>query len=287
MPRFAANLSLLYTELPFLDRFEAAARDGFTAVEFQFPYAFTPQDVAARLRGNGLQLVLFNAPPGGADGAGFDSAWTAGQRGTASVTGAEADFRAGVECALRYADVLECPRIHCMAGLLPEGASADQTSAASSVYESNLRWAAGLAAAAGRDILIEPINTRDIPRFFLNRQQDAHAIVQRVGAPNLKVLFDLYHCQITEGDVTIVGSVASGAEVIAGGSIHVYGTLRGRALAGTMGNASARIFCRKLEAELIAIDGFYKTADDMETELRGKPVQIWLEGETIKAATLG
>ena len=202
MPRFAANLSLLYTELPFLDRFEAAARDGFTAVEFQFPYAFTPQDVAARLRGNGLQLVLFNAPPGGADGAGFDSAWTAGQRGTASVTGAEADFRAGVECALRYADVLECPRIHCMAGLLPEGASADQTSAASSVYESNLRWAAGLAAAAGRDILIEPINTRDIPRFFLNRQQDAHAIVQRVGAPNLKVLFDLYHCQITEGDVT-------------------------------------------------------------------------------------
>ena len=90
-----------------------------------------------------------------------------------------------------------------------------------------------------------------------------------------------------EGDVTIIGSVASGAEVVAGGSIHVYGPLRGRAMAGTTGNAEARIFCRKLEAELIAIDGFYKTADDMETELRGKPVQIWLEGETIKAATLG
>ena len=90
-----------------------------------------------------------------------------------------------------------------------------------------------------------------------------------------------------EGDVTIIGSVASGAEIVAGGSIHVYGPLRGRALAGTTGNASARIFCRKLEAELIAIDGFYKTADDMEAELRGKPVQVWLDGETIKAATLG
>ncbi|MGQ3214696.1 septum site-determining protein MinC [Shinella sp.] len=90
-----------------------------------------------------------------------------------------------------------------------------------------------------------------------------------------------------EGDVTIVGSVASGAEIVAGGSIHVYGPLRGRAMAGTTGNASARIFCRKLEAELIAIDGFYKTADDLEPELRGKPVQIWLDGETIKAATLG
>ena len=90
-----------------------------------------------------------------------------------------------------------------------------------------------------------------------------------------------------EGDVTIIGSVASGAEIVAGGSIHVYGPLRGRALAGTTGNGAARIFCRKLEAELIAIDGFYKTADDMEPELRGKPVQVWLEGETIEAATLG
>ncbi|MFT4159624.1 septum site-determining protein MinC [Shinella sp.] len=90
-----------------------------------------------------------------------------------------------------------------------------------------------------------------------------------------------------EGDVTIIGSVASGAEIVAGGSIHVYGPLRGRALAGSTGNASARIFCRKLEAELIAIDGFYKTADDMEADLRGKPGQVWLEGETIRAATLG
>ena len=90
-----------------------------------------------------------------------------------------------------------------------------------------------------------------------------------------------------EGDVTVIGSVASGAEIVAGGSIHIYGPLRGRAMAGTMGNAAARIFCRKLEAELIAIDGYYKTADDMEPGLRGKAVQIWLDGETIKAETLG
>jgi hydroxypyruvate isomerase len=201
MPRFAANLSMLYPELPFLDRFEAAARDGFSGVEFLFPYAYAPEEIAARLRGNGLQQVLFNAPPGGTDAAGFDTAWAAGQRGTASVVGAEAEFRTGVQWALRYAEALDCPRIHCMAGLLPEAGSADQTSAVSSVYESNLRWAAQQAAAAGRDILIEPINTRDMPRFFLNRQAQAHAVVQAIGAPNLKVQFDLYHCQIMEGDV--------------------------------------------------------------------------------------
>lgn len=201
MPRFAANLSMLYTELPFLDRFEAAARDGFQGVEFLFPYAFAPEEIAARLRGHGLQQVLFNAPPGGSDAAGFEAAWAAGQRGTAAVVGAEADFRTGVQWALRYAEALDCPRIHCMAGLLPEAANADQISAASSVYESNLRWAAAQAAAAGREVLIEPINPGDMPRFFLNRQGDAHAIVQKIGAPNLKVQFDLYHCQIVEGDV--------------------------------------------------------------------------------------
>ena len=201
MPRFAANLSMLYTELPFLDRFEAAARDGFQGVEFLFPYSFPPEEIATRLRANGLHQVLFNAPPGGGDAPGFEAAWAAGQRGTAAVVGAEADFRTGVQWALRYAEALDCPRIHCMAGLLPEAASADQISAASSAYESNLRWAAAQAAAAGREILIEPINPRDIPRFFLNRQDDAHAIVQKIGAPNLKVQFDLYHCQIVEGDV--------------------------------------------------------------------------------------
>ena len=202
MPRFAANLSLLYAELPFLDRFEAAARDGFKGVEFLFPYSFTPEEIAARLRGNGLQQVLFNAPPGGADAAGFERAWADGLRGTASLPGSEADFRTGVQWALRYAEALQCPRVHCMAGIPIEPASSHTAiSAASSVYESNLRWAAQQAAAAGVDILIEPINTRDMPGFFLNRQDQAHAVVQAVGAPNLKVQFDLYHAQIMEGDL--------------------------------------------------------------------------------------
>ena len=204
MPRFAANLSLLYTELPFLDRFEAAARDGFEAVEYLFPYAFDLAELLARLKANGLQQVLFNAPPGGTDSAGIDAAWAAGARGTASVPGREAEFRAGVELALRYADALDCPRIHCMAGLLSESAAgADQESAARSVYVSNLRWAATEAAKSGRTILIEPINPRDMPRFFLNRQDEAHAVVQEVGAPNLQVQMDLYHCQIVEGDVAM------------------------------------------------------------------------------------
>ena len=204
MPRFAANLSLLYTELPFLDRFEAAARDGFEAVEYLFPYAFDLAELLARLKANGLQQVLFNAPPGGTDAPGIDAAWAAGARGTASVPGREAEFRAGVELALRYADALDCPRIHCMAGLLSESAAgADQASAARSVYVSNLRWAATEAAKSGRTILIEPINPRDMPRFFLNRQDEAHAVVQEVGAPNLQVQMDLYHCQIVEGDVAM------------------------------------------------------------------------------------
>lgn len=204
MPRFAANLSLLYTELPFLDRFEAAARDGFEAVEYLFPYAFDLAELLARLKANGLQQVLFNAPPGGTDSAGIDAAWAAGARGTASVPGREAEFRAGVELALRYADALDCPRIHCMAGLLSESAAgADQESAARSVYVSNLRWAASEAAKSGRTILIEPINPRDMPRFFLNRQDEAHAVVQEVGSSNLQVQMDLYHCQIVEGDVAM------------------------------------------------------------------------------------
>ena len=201
MPRFAANLSLMYTELPFLERFEAAARDGFEAVEYLFPYAWPAAELRARLRAHGLQQVLFNAPPGGLDAAGSDAAWAAGERGSAGVPGREAQFRQGLALALRYAEQLECPRIHVMAGVLPQGASADQASAASCVYESNLGWAAAQAAGAGRELLIEPINPRDMPGYLLTRQDQAHALVQRIGAPALKVQMDLYHCQIVEGDV--------------------------------------------------------------------------------------
>lgn len=189
MPRFAANLSMLYNEYAFPDRFAAAAADGFQAVEYLFPYAFEAHKLADRLADNGLQQVLFNAPPG---------QWDAGERGLACIPGREAEFREGFAQALTYAEILKCPRIHVMAGLAPHGV---EHARLQSTYESNLAWAAEQAAETGRDVLIEPINTRDIPGFFLNRQDEAHRVVQAIGAPNLKVQFDLYHCQIAEGDV--------------------------------------------------------------------------------------
>ena len=198
MPKFAANLSMLYNELPFLDLFEAAARDGFRGVECLFPYAWSAQEMAARLQGNGLRQVLLNAPPGGTDAASSVAAWDSALRGTACVLGREAEFRQGVEMALAYAETLDCPRIHLMAGLVPTGVERDAVRA---TYVTSLRWAAAQAAQAGRGVLIEPINARDMPRYFLNRQDHAHEIVAEVGAPNLQVQMDLYHCQIVEGDV--------------------------------------------------------------------------------------
>jgi 2-dehydrotetronate isomerase len=191
MPRFAANLSMLYNELDFLDRHSAAARDGFQAVEFLFPYAHAARDLAARLADHGLQQVLFNAPPGD---------WNGGERGMACLPGREAEFRAGIVQALDFAQVLDCPRIHVMAGLAPAGVERARLQA---TYEANLAWAAEQAAAAGRDVLIEPINPRDIPGYFLNRQDEAHRIVQTLAASNLKVQMDLYHLQIVEGDVAM------------------------------------------------------------------------------------
>ena len=201
MPKFSANLSMMYTELPFLDRFDAAAKDGFTAVEYLFPYAFKPQELVERLDANGLEQVLFNAPPGGVDKNSIAHAWDqAGDRGTAAVPGREDEFKAGVTLALDYAEALDCPRIHLMAGLIPAGLEREDVQ---DTYITNLRWAALEAEKSGRDVLIEPINTRDIPRFFLNRQDHAHEIVKIVGAANLKVQMDLYHCQIVEGDVAM------------------------------------------------------------------------------------
>jgi len=191
MPRFAANLSMLYPELDFLDRFEAAAKDGFAAVEYLFPYAYEARELAARLAANGLKQVLFNGPPGD---------WERGERGLACLPGREAEFRDGVLKAIDYAAALDCPRIHVMAGLVPEGVERETVQP---TYLENLRWAAVEAARAGRDLLIEPINTRDIPRFFLNRQDHAHEIVAEVGALNVQVQMDLYHCQIVEGDVAM------------------------------------------------------------------------------------
>ena len=209
MPKFAANLSMLYPEIDFLDRFEAAARDGFKAVEYLFPYAFEQRDIVARLGANGLQQVLFNAPPGD---------WHGGERGLACLPGREAEFRSSVAQALDFAGALNCPRIHVMAGLLPAGKDRESLFA---TYVANLRWAAEQAAAQGVEVLIEPINTRDIPRFFLNRQDHAHEVIAAVGAANLKVQMDLYHCQVVEGDVAMkLRKYVPGASV---GHIQVAG----------------------------------------------------------------
>ncbi len=199
MPRFAANLTMMYPDVPFLDRFEAAAQDGFKAVEYLFPYAYPSADLAVRLHDHGLQQVLFNTPPGGTDTASFALAWDQGSRGTAGVPGREAEFRRGIEQALVYAKALNCPRIHAMVGLRADGTAVD---AADATLISNLRWATDLAAQDGRDVLIEPINPRSVPGFHLNRQDHAHRIVEAVGASNLKVQMDLFHCQIVEGDLS-------------------------------------------------------------------------------------
>src|ERR1022692_217292 len=191
MPKFAANLSMLYPEHPFLDRFAAAARDGFKAVEYLFPYAFDAKEIAVRLRDNGLQQVLFNAPPGD---------WDRGERGVACLPGREEEFRSGIRKALDHADALSCPLVHVMAGLV---SAASTRESLYRMYVDRMRWAVLEAAKLSVDVLIEPINTRDIPGFFLNRQDQAHQVLQDVGAPNLKVQMDLYHCQIVEGDVAM------------------------------------------------------------------------------------
>lgn len=200
MPRFAANLSLMYTERPFLDRFEAAALDGFRAVECLFPYEWPAAELQARLRHFDLQQVLINAPPGGADHAAMLGAWAAGERGTAALPGRETEFRTGVAYALHYAQQMGCPQVHVLSGILPEGQARE---ALKGLVVDNLRWAAARAAEFGITLLLEGINQRDMPRYFLNRQDHAHELVAAVGAPNLKVQMDLYHCQIVEGDVAM------------------------------------------------------------------------------------
>ena len=191
MPRFAANLTMMYTEHAFLDRFAAAAKDGFEAVEYLFPYDFSADEIKARLDTNGLTQALFNAPPGD---------WAAGERGIASLPGRQDEFRRSVDTALGYARVLGNRKLHVMAGL----PGADQSRAEHrDVYLGNLAYAAQAAQAEDIMIVIEPINTRDMPGFFLNRQDEAQAICAEVGAPNLKVQFDCYHCQIVEGDLAV------------------------------------------------------------------------------------
>ena len=189
MPRFAANLSMMYSEHGFLDRFGAAASDGFGAVEFLFPYGFGAAAIAQRLADHGLTQVLFNTPPGD---------WDAGERGLACLPDRVDEFRRGIAQALEYATALRCPRLHVMAGLAPAGAD---RAVLRETYLANLAWAAQQDSTV--NFLIEPINPRDMPGYFLNTQDDAHVICQEVGEPNLMVQMDFYHTQIVQGDVTM------------------------------------------------------------------------------------
>jgi hydroxypyruvate isomerase len=189
MPQFAANLTMLFTEHPFLDRFERAAKAGFKAVEFLFPYAFAAEDIKARLDAHGLKLVLHNLPAGD---------WDAGERGIACLPDRVDEFRNGVGRAIVYAKQLGVGQLNCLAGKVPSGVPEPILRA---TFVANLRYAAAELKAAHLKLLIEPINTFDIPGFFLNRTAQAIAILDDVGAPNAYLQYDAYHMQRMEGEL--------------------------------------------------------------------------------------
>ncbi len=189
MPRFAANLSMMFTEQPFLDRFDAAAKAGFTAVEFLFPYEHPAEVVGARLKRNGLTQALFNLPPGD---------WNAGEKGLAALPDRFDDLKNSLETALPYAKATEVKRLHLMAGIADRG-----DHFAVEAYYKSVAWAAEFFAPHGIDVVIEPINARNVPGYFLNDFLFARDLIKELKIANLKLQFDIYHCQIIHGDVTM------------------------------------------------------------------------------------
>ena len=189
MPHFAANLTMMFNEHPFLDRFDAAADAGFDAVEFLFPYEATPEAVAERVRRNGLTVALFNMPPGD---------WPAGERGLAALPGRSAEMRDGVARALEYAAATGVGRLHLMSGL-----ASPRDPQAAAAYREAVRFAADRLAEQELELVLEPINGRDMPGYFLDDFEAADRLITELGMPNLKLQFDLYHRQIMHGDVTM------------------------------------------------------------------------------------
>jgi hydroxypyruvate isomerase len=189
MPKFAANLTMMFNEVPFMERFERAAKAGFQAVEFLFPYDFPANAINEQLQRHGLQLVLHNLPAGD---------WAAGERGIACLPDRVDEFRAGVGRAVEYATALGVNQLNCLAGKAPQGAD---DALLRSTFVANLRYAAAELDKAGLKLLIEPINTYDIPGFYLSRTQQALAILDEVGAANAFVQYDLYHAQRMEGEL--------------------------------------------------------------------------------------
>jgi hydroxypyruvate isomerase len=189
MPKFAANLSMMFTEVPFLDRFQVASDAGFKAVEFLFPYEYPPETVESVSKAAGVEIILFNMPAGN---------WSAGERGITCLPGREEEFRKGVETALTYAMGLGTPRLHAMAGIARSGS--DLAACRKTLIE-NLKYAAEKLAEHEITLLLEAINTRDMPGFFVSTQSDSYSICEAVGAPNVKMQMDLYHMQVMEGDL--------------------------------------------------------------------------------------
>jgi len=189
MLKFAANLTMLYTELDFLDRFAAAQQAGFAGVEFLFPYAYPQTDLAQRLNAAGLEQVLFNLPAGD---------WAAGERGITALPDRVDEFRAGIPQAIAYAKALGCTQINALAGKVPAGGDRSRMHA---TFVDNLRYAAHALGEAGIRLVIEAINTRDIPGFFLSSSAQAFAIIDEVGSPNLRLQYDIYHMQRMEGEL--------------------------------------------------------------------------------------
>ncbi len=189
MTKLAANLSMLFTEFEFLDRFEAAAQAGFQAVEFQFPYAYDVDDIASKLASSKLELVLHNLPAGN---------WDAGERGIACHPDRIAEFRQGVELAIRYAKKLGIQQLNCLAGIVPPGISQET---ARQVFVQNLQFAADQLKAAGLRLLIEPVNTFDVPGFFLSHTRQAVDIIKETGSGNIFLQYDIYHMQRMEGEL--------------------------------------------------------------------------------------
>ncbi|MBB3559763.1 hydroxypyruvate isomerase [Rhizobium sp. BK512] len=189
MPKFSANLSFLYQDLAFLDRFAAATKDGFGALEYLGPYAEPKEKVADALQANGLRQALFNVPSGD---------WAGGERGIACLPDRIEEFRSGISLALDYAKALACPQVNVISGLVPKGADLETLE---KVLVENLKYAAERAADAGVKLLIEPINLRDIPGFFLSNTDHAERILEKVGSDNLYIQYDFYHMQIMQGDL--------------------------------------------------------------------------------------
>lgn len=190
MAQFAANLTMLFTEVPFLERFEKAHNAGFKAVEFLFPYAFEGHVLSQKLEQYGLEQALFNMPPGN---------WDAGERGFAAIPGREHEFKESVDIALTYAKALNCKKVHAMSGLIDERFSYEKHV---NTFIQNIRYAADAFAKHGIELMIEPLNNRDVPNYFVANQRVAVELIKQVDRPNVKLQLDLYHAQIMDGDLT-------------------------------------------------------------------------------------